>query len=123
MQLGIYHHLGNIMEIKGESGPHGFSFYVKPTDFNWSLSIRRVDDRKDNQFSEFHNTFVPVAFLVSLIPDWNSLEWTKINTGLGTILAAVELTAKSGAYKLAISIATDADESTAVAQFNHMLCS
>lgn len=66
------------MEVRGFNTLMGGSLSCEVVGEDWHFSIRRVDDKTDNKFYNFHEKAVTSSDIAAFLPNLATLEWTEL---------------------------------------------
>jgi hypothetical protein len=66
------------MNAKGQATLMGGSLVVNTQDTNWTLIIRRTDEKTDTSFYEYHDKPVTPDILKRFVPNYANLAWRHV---------------------------------------------
>lgn len=97
------------MEVRGFTTVMGGSLSCEVVGEDWHFSIRRVDDKTDNTFYNFHGKAVTSSDIAAFLPNLPTLEWTELKDQ--PIFCKSESYAKDVEYKVNVQ-SSDAGKKT-----------
>ena len=88
------------MSIKGFVGVMGSSLQFGESG-KWQATIRRINDRIENSFPDYHNKEITPSIVKQYIPNWQNFAWNEIKDSI--LLGKSESFANDKNFKINIS--------------------
>ncbi len=96
------------------------SLSIKCEGKKWGVIIRRVDDKEDDQFLEFHGSEMSIEGLRRFIPNYQSIRFKKRKIG-SEPLPIFEYSGEDKTYKILITREDEVSEDQMLKDLHHYL--